>query len=240
MKAIILAAGIGSRIRPLTDNSPKCLLKVGSKTILERMIDNLLAVNISEFIMVTGYMADTIQSYIKEKYPQLNITYIHNPRYLETNTGYSVLLARDLVLDSDFVKLDGDVVFEQTIIEKLLHSDNPNCLSIDQNIHLAKEEVKVKMDNQFRVLEVGKKLDPTKVQGESIGIEKLSKEAGKVFFEILEEQIIQKQNLQDYYDDSYTTLVERGIPFYSVDISNLKWVEIDTLDDYNNANKIFS
>lgn len=240
MKAIILAAGIGSRIRPLTDNSPKCLLKVGNKTILERMIDNLIAMGISEFIMITGYMADTIRSFIQHNYPKLNITYIHNARYLETNTGYSVLMARDLVADSDFVKLDGDVVFEKAVIEKLIQSTYSNCLSIDQNIHLAKEEVKVKMDDKYRVLEVGKKLDPKTVQGESIGIEKLSKEAGKVFFEILEEQIIRKQNLQDYYDDSYTTLVARGVPFYSVDISNLKWVEIDTMEDYTLANKLFS
>lgn len=239
MKAIILTAGIGSRIRPLTDTTPKCLLKVAGKTILERMIENLQQVNVSQFIIVTGYMADVVKEYIQQRFPGLLVTFVHNERYLETNTGYSLLLTREYVRNDAFVKLDGDVVFEMAVVEKLCASPYPNCLCIDKNIHLDKEEVKVILKDNTQVLKVGKKLNPHESHGESIGIEKLSLEGGKEFFNVLKESIIKKQHLKEYYDDSYTTLVQKGIPFYSVDISNFKWVEIDTHEDYQRAQQLF-
>ena len=78
MKAIILAAGIASRLRPLTDNTPKCLLKVGDKTILEHTLENLIANNITDIIIVTGYLENLVKSFVKEKFPQLNVTFIYN------------------------------------------------------------------------------------------------------------------------------------------------------------------
>ena len=76
MKAVILAAGIASRLRPLTDNIPKCLLELGGKSILERTIDNLINYSIEEFIIVTGYLEEKIKSFISETYPSLKVTYI--------------------------------------------------------------------------------------------------------------------------------------------------------------------
>ena len=73
MKAVILAAGVGSRIRPLTDNTPKSLLKVGNKTILQRMMDNLLAVNIDQIAIVTGYLEEQIKDFVVQTYPNLNV-----------------------------------------------------------------------------------------------------------------------------------------------------------------------
>lgn len=239
MKAIILTAGVGSRIRPLTDNTPKCLLQVAGQPILKRMIDNLKAVGLNEFIVITGYMADTVQKYIKDNYPDLNVTFIHNDRYEETNTGYSLFLTRDAVGDDSFVKLDGDVVFEAAVIERLIKDPNENCLAIDKNIHLDKEEVKAQIGEGNQILKVGKTLDARMAHGESIGIEKVGKETGKVFYEILQRDVVEKEKWQEYYDDSYTTLVEEGHPFYAVDISGLKWVEIDTHEDYDRANGMF-
>lgn len=239
MKAIILTAGVGSRVRPLTDEIPKCLVKVGNKPILHRMIEGVKGVGITEFIMVTGYRVDQVRQYVSEYFGGLDVKFVHNPRYEETNTGYSLLLAKELVGSDDFIKLDGDVVFERAILESLIHSHYPNCLSIDRMIHLAKEEVKVILAGANKVIAVGKKIDPHKANGESIGIEKLGKEAGKIFFEILEDVVVKEKKLQEYYDDSYTTLVERGIPFHAVDISKYKWVEIDTHEDYQRAQELF-
>lgn len=239
MKAIILTAGVGSRIRPLTDNKPKCLLEVAGQPILKRMIDNLKAAGLTEFIVITGYMADVVRTYIKDNYPDLNVTFIHNDRYEETNTGYSLFLTRDAVGNDSFVKLDGDVVFEQAVIEKLVKDPAQNCLTIDKNIHLDKEEVKAQIGENNQILKVGKTLDARMAHGESIGIEKVGAETGKVFYEILQRDVVEKQKWQEYYDDSYTTLVEEGHPFSAVDISGLKWVEIDTHEDYDRANELF-
>ena len=240
MKAIILAAGIGSRLRPLTDTSHKCLLPVGNRAMLDRMLESIAKIGIREILIVTGHRADDIKAFVAATYPLLSITFVHNDRYLDTNTGYSLLLAKKFAGGDSFVKFDADVVFEPRVLEKLVTSEHETCLCIDKNIHLDKEEVKVITDENDKVIAVGKKLDPHQSRGESIGIEKISAEAGTVLFEELETLMRAESNWQEYYDDSYTTLVHRGIPFHAVDITGLKWVETDSHDDYQRAQAIFS
>jgi choline kinase len=239
MKAILLSAGIGSRIRPLTDNTPKCLLDINGKPILHRMIENIQGVGINELIVVTGYLEEQIKSYITDHFPTFTVTYIRNEKYLDTNTGYSLMLTKDAVGDDDFIKFDADVVFEKAVLEKLVQSQHSTALCIDRNIHLEAEEVKVITTEDGKALEVGKKLDPHKANGESIGIEKISKDAGKVLYEELTALMKDEKNYKEYYDDSYTTLVKKGVPFGAVDITGLKWVEIDTHEDYQRANSLF-
>lgn len=240
MKAVILTAGVGSRIRPLTDNTPKPLLLINGKSILERMIDGILSVGIKEIIVITGYRANQITEFLNEKYPNVSFTFIHNDKYKITNTGYSMLLTKEAVGKEDFIKFDGDVVFEKEVLKKLVTSDVPSALCIDTNINLEAEEVKVILDEKNQVQEVGKKLDPHLSTGESIGIEKIEKEAGKVFFAELEKLMQDEKNWQEYYDDTYTTLVAKGVPFYAVDITGLDWVEIDTHEDFHRAEAIFT
>lgn len=239
MKAIILAAGYGKRMRPYTDNTPKPLLKVGDKTIMEMMINNLVGVGLREIAIVTGYLEEKIRVFVKSTYPDLAVTFIPNKKYLITNTGYSLMLTKDWVGEDSFVKCDGDVVFEKAIMEKLVGSPHQNCLCVDSNIDLEAEEVKVKVDKEGRALEVGKKVSPQEAIGESIGIEKISEEAGKALFRELGNLMRDPKNHQEYYDDSYTTLVAKGIPFHVVNITGLRWVEIDTVSDYELAKKFF-
>lgn len=239
MKGILLLAGIGSRIRPLTDNTPKSLLEIGGKTILERMIENLSTSGIKEYIAITGYMEERIQAYCENKFPRA-FTFIQNERYLDTNTGYSLLLAENKVRGESFIKLDGDVVFEPTLMDKLVNDSHETCLCMDTQIHLDKEEVKVSAASNGKVVAVGKKLDPKTSTGESIGIEKIGATAGDVLFTELKRLMQDPKNHKEYYDDSYTTLVHQGIPFHTVDVTGLKWVEIDTHDDYYRAITMFS
>lgn len=240
MKAIILAAGIGSRIRPLTDDIHKSLLKIADSTILYRMLTNIQRAGITDVIIVTGYLEAMVKAFVTENFPSLTFTFVHNDKYLETNTGYSLMLTKDAVGDSDFVKFDADVVFEQAVLEKLLKHDGSTALCIDTNINLEAEEVKVDLDQNGRVVKVGKTLNPHTAQGESIGIEKIGRDAGKLLFAELERLMRDPRNYNEYYDDSYTTLVNEGVSFSAVDITGLKWVEIDTHEDYKRALALFS
>lgn len=238
MKAVILAAGFGSRIRPLTDNKHKSMLEVAGQPILGRMLENVQAAGITDVVVITGYREDEVKEFISKNYPGLRVTFKKNEKYLDTNTGYSLLLTREFVEGHDFVKFDADVVFEKAILEKLLAS-SVSALCIDRNIHLDAEEVKVITSENGHVLQVGKKLDTHKANGESIGIEKITADAGKVLFAELDSLLQDKKNRQEYYDDSYTTLVNKGVPFEAVDITGLKWVEIDTHADYKRAHEMF-
>ena len=143
MKAIILAAGVGSRIRPLTDNCPKSLLKTGGKTILELMISHIQENGINEIVFVLGYLQQHIKDYVKTNFPEINAQFISNARYAETNTGYSLMLAIESIQVSTFVKFDAYIVFDSQILKILIESKFENCLCIDKNINLDAEKVTV-------------------------------------------------------------------------------------------------
>ena len=240
MKAIILAAGVGSRIGPLTDNCPKSLLKVGGNPILGMMISHIQDCGINEIIFVLGYLQEQIKDYVKINFPDLSAYFVTNDKYAETNTGFSLMLAKELIKDSGFVKFDADVVFDKEILKKLIECEYTNCLCIDKNINLDAEEIKVIIDGQNRVIKTSKTVNPKDAVGESIGIEKIDSETAKLLFSELELMMKEKQNHQEYYEGAYERLIEKNVPFYALDITGLKWTEIDTMDDLALAQDIFN
>lgn len=240
MKAIILAAGVGSRIRPLTDNYPKSLLKVGGNTILKMMISHIQGCGINEVVFVVGYLQDQIKEYVSSKFPDLTAHFVTNDRYAETNTGFSLMLTKDLIGDSGFVKFDADVVFDKSILRQLLNSDYETCLCIDRNANLYTEEIKVIIGSQNRVVKASKTVDPKEAIGESIGIEKISRKTAKLLFAELDAMMADAKHHQEYYETAYERLINKGVPFYATDITGLRWIEIDTKEDFALAEEIFN
>jgi len=238
IKAVILAAGVGSRIRPLTDNCPKSLLMINGKTILEMMISHIQKCGISEIVFVLGYLQDQIKDYVKTQFPDLVAHYITNKKYKETNTGYSLLLTKDLVQDSTFIKFDADVVFDISILKNLIDSEHDNCLCIDKNINLDVEEIKVIIREENRVVKASRTVNPEDAIGESIGIEKISPEAAHALFSELEIMMKDEQHHQEYYEAAYERIIEKDVPFHALDISGLKWTEIDTKEDFLTAESL--
>lgn len=238
--AVILAAGIGSRLAPLTDTCAKSLLTVGGSIILERMIRNCLSCGISQFVLVLGHRADEIKQFVDKTFRGIRVTYVINDRYRETNTGYSLMLAGPAIGLSEFIKFDADVVFDVKILRQLMDDKHANVLCIDQNIALEDEEVKVITDDQMQVLEVGKSVDPKLALGESIGIEKISATTGPILFAELNEMMDSREHFQDYYEAAYARLVVKGTVFRTLDITGHNWTEIDTAEDFAAANAMFA
>jgi NDP-sugar pyrophosphorylase family protein len=112
MKALILDSGMGKRLRPLTERTPEALLMVGDNTILGHQLDNLLSCEIRDVIITTGPFENKIKSYVKERYPNVSISYVRNPRYCTTNYIYSMWLTRELI-DDDIILFHGDLLFEK-------------------------------------------------------------------------------------------------------------------------------
>lgn len=239
-KAVILAAGIGSRLRPLTDHCHKCLLSVGGSAILERMIRNCLSCGVSQFVLVLGHREDEIRTFVDKTFRGIRVTYVVNDRYHDTNTGYSLMLASRAIGVSEFLKFDADVVFDTKILRRLIDCDHPNVLCVDRNIALEAEEVKVVADDEMRVLEVGKLVDPKMALGESIGIEKIGAKAAPLLFAELELMMEDKAHSQDYYEAAYERLLAKTAPFHALDITGLNWTEIDTAEDLAIAHALFS
>ncbi|MEO8853592.1 MAG: phosphocholine cytidylyltransferase family protein [Ginsengibacter sp.] len=230
MKAVILAAGIASRLRPLTDDTPKCLLKVGQKTILELTIDNIIANDINEVIIVTGYLEEKIKHFVSNKYPDLNVTYIYNEVYGSTNNIYSLWLTKENLSGDEMLLMDSDIIFDKEIITRLLASEYESCLALKRH-DVQDEEIKVKVSENGRVLKIGKEVKLQDAIGESIGIEKFGVETLKELFTIIERKIVVEKNVNQFYEAAFQELADKGANIYTVDTTNYICMEIDTAAD---------
>jgi choline kinase len=234
MKTVILAAGIASRLRPLTDHTPKCLLKIGTKSILEMTIENLLATNNSEIIIVTGYLEDQIREFIEKRFPLSDITFINNRLYASTNNIYSLWLARDKVLGDDMIMMDSDIVFDKTILAKLIGSGYKNCLALKKH-NVGEEEIKVRTDTTGRVLEISKEVIPSEAAGESIGIEIFGKDTLAELFRILDQMVVKDKKVNQFYETAFQELADNGFDIFIVDTTEYFCMEIDTAEDLKSA-----
>lgn len=240
MQAVILAAGVSRRLRPLTDYTPKCLLDIAGRNLLQRTLDNLAINKITDILIVTGYRENMIKDYVKKNIKDLNINFITNEDYQYNNNSYSLWLSRDFIRQ-DFILLDSDILFDEKIITKLVQSQYQNCLAISVNGQLDEEQMKVVIGNDNRILQIGKEIEIDKAYGESIGIEKFSLSFSRVLFEILDRKITKENNVNEFYETTFQEILNRNDPEYSiycVDVSEYQCIEIDTIEDYEKANQL--
>jgi choline kinase len=240
MKAVILAAGIASRLRPLTDNTPKCLLKLGGKSILERTIENLLDNGIEDLIIVTGYLEKKIRTFIDDKYPSLKVIYIYNEVYDSTNNIYSLWLIKDYIQDTDILLMDSDIIFDQGIIEMLLGLGAGNYLAVRSDHQLSEEEMKVVVTEEGEVTRISKKIDPKLASGESIGIEKFESGFLKVLFQKLDQRVITNGRVNDFYEAAFQDAIDDDEKLNAVDVGDYRCIEIDTAEDIKNAENMIA
>ena len=215
MKAVILAAGIASRLRPLTNDHPKCLLKIGNRPLLERTIDGLLINGIDEIVIVTGYLKEMIEDFVRATYPNLSVKFIYNEVYASTNNIYSLWLAKPEVLhEKEIILLDSDILFDPLMIKILQDAPYSNCLALDGH-KLGEEEIKV--------------------IGESIGIEKISNTYLSALYDELGQMILREGLDNVFYELAFERLISQGHYFYPVDTSNYFSMELDTVEDFQDA-----
>lgn len=237
MKAVILAAGIASRLRPLTDTTPKCLLKVGERCLLERAFDALIQNGFNEFIIVTGYRQQQIIDFLQSHYPAQRITFIYNDKYESTNNIYSLWLTRPHVDGEEFLLLDSDILFDPRIVTKLLESDKADALALNRH-ELGTEEIKVIADQEQRVVEISKICSISEAIGESIGIEKMSAAYTKALFQELETMIVSEGLDNIFYERAFERLIPQGYSFYAIDTSEFFSAELDTVEDFQQAQRL--
>ncbi len=234
MQAIILAAGMAKRLRPLTDTIPKCLLKVGDKTLLEMTINNILKNGVNSFVMVTGYKERMIKEHVAEQFPELDIMYLTNSDFENNNNSYSLWMTKDYIT-GDSILLDSDILFDYRIISKLFEFEHIDCLAVNRGHILSDEEIKVIIDSTNKIEHIGKHLVPAASYGESIGIERFSHDFFVKLGEVLERKIVKENNVNEFYEASFQELYDMGNSMYAVDVSEYKCMEIDYPEDLKKA-----
>ena len=237
MKALILAAGTASRLRPLTEHTPKCLLKIGDRSLLQRSIDALRSNGIERFCIVTGYLHEMIEQFVTEHYPTLDVVFIHNSIFASTNNIYSLWLARSVAEGEDVLLLDSDLLYDPAIVGRVLSAQSPNILTLIRH-ELGEEEMKVVVDAHGDILEVNKTCNPADAIGESLGIEKMGREYTKTLYAELECMMNTEHLENKYYEMAFERLIAQGHRFRVLDASDLFSCELDTVADFENAKQL--
>lgn len=226
MKAILISAGKGERLYPLTKNTPKSLLEVGNGlTLLETQLHSLSENNIKDIVIIVGYKAEQIEAKIKHYQGELNITTVFNPFFDCSNNLISVWMAKHH-MDSDFITINGDDMFSPAVIENLLKSNNDITMVIDEKTEYDDDDMKVIHQNG-NIFEVSKKIEKSKANGESIGIIKFINKGPKIYTSILDEMVRDPDNRNVFYLKAIQQIIDKG---FKVGYSLCKpedWGEID-------------
>lgn len=238
MKGIILAAGIGSRLRPMTDNKPKCLVTVAGKTMLDYQLDAYREAGIKDIIIIVGYKGEQIEKHCRY-IDDLNITIINNEEYEDTNNMYSLYLAKDHLIGNPFILNNADLVIEQDIVKNMLKSPKPDLVAVDVGL-FNDESMKVVCDNQGYIRDISKKITEDFANGCSIDFYKISKDNSVRLFEDIE-KTISSGNRKDWTEVALQRIFKNSeVQFERLDVSGKKWVEIDNYDDLALADSYFS
>lgn len=249
MIGVILSAGMGSRLMPLTKDKPKPLLEINGMTLLERMIKNLMNEDITEFIVIVGYNKEKVIDFtptLEEKYG-INIKIIENEKYDVTNTSVSTYLASKYIEENqkdDFILINGDNVVDPEIITRIAAGENTSLI-VDNFKDLNEESFKIIIEDETfnedktiangSIKEIGKGIDIPSSTGEFIGVSKVSAKDITKFNEILED--LMEEDKQNYYDFAYKPLSKIS-PIDFVLTNGLKWTEIDDHNDWDQAQKL--
>lgn len=238
-QAVVLAAGTGSRLRPLTEARPKCLLEIGGRSLLDRLLDQLAEAGVDRVVLVTGHLAAQLASYAAQReHPQ--VLCAPNPRYDTTNNAVSLLCARPFLRPGEgFILCDGDVLLGRNALLDLVAAPDPCALLVEPKSALSWEEMKAIVDDSLRVLTLSKELEPSRCVGESIGIQKVGGDPLPALWETLV-QMAQGGREGAYYEEAFQRLIDSGATFRAVLIEPGGFTEIDDLADLEDARARFA
>lgn len=233
MKAVILAAGLGTRLRPITDNVPKCMVPVNGIRIIDKQIDNLLKCGVNDIYVVAGYKADVLKSHLLTTYPMVNI--ISNERYSETNNMYSLFLTRQFVSGEEFLLMNSDVYFDDNIIAGMLEGNDCSRIACDRSQYLD-ESMKITLNGMY-INHISKKISELEHYAVSIDVYRISTEDSKTLFSEVEDTIVNRHD-----ENSWTEVALDNIfpqcKFTPYVISG-RWLEIDNHEDLAAAENLF-
>ena len=242
MIGVILAAGMAKRLRPLTDTKPKCLLKVGERTLLERTVDAMRQAGITEFLVVTGYRGEMIREFLEgysrlsSRTSQPSFTFLDNTDYEHNNNIYSLWMACQKVRGCDFLLMDSDILCDPAAVVRIAQ-ETVSALAVNRH-ELGEEEMKVVVDADSRITEISKTCSPEAAMGESVGIEKITADYCEALARELDQMILQEGLIDIFYERAFERLIPQGHTFKVVDTTHYFSYELDTPEDFKRAQEL--
>ena len=244
MQAIILAAGMGRRLGELTDDNTKCMLEVNGTRLIHRTLDNLAEVGIKRVVLVVGYKAENVKRLIGDRYKDIDIVYVENKIYDKTNNIYSLFLAREYLLEEDSLLLESDLIFESSILRKIVENTYPNIALVDKyeswmdgTVVTLDEENKIEeflTKDKFRYSDINRYY-------KTVNIYKFSKDFSATHYVPFLEAYCHALGNNEYYEQvlKVITLLDES-PLRALPLNGEKWYEIDDIQDLDIASCIFA
>jgi choline kinase len=234
--ALLLAAGTGSRLLPLTKEAPKCLTMVSEISILARLVENLRLQGFKKLVVVTGHLSSIIEDFLGTKCNGMDIEYLHSPLYKTTNNIYSLWMVREKMTEP-FVLIESDLVFNPSLLDEMVYPDRVAVASIDKWMN----GTTVIIDENNKILEFNKDVSPinNKTKYKTVNIYSFSCQSWEIISERLNQHIIEGK-VNGYYETVFSELVsEKAISLESVSFDKEPWYEIDNAGDLAEAVKLF-
>ena len=242
MKAVILAAGIGSRLTPITVQRHKSCVTVGREPILRRQLRAFEAAGVTDVTVVTGYLSDQVTGLCTSFAADRDGFAIHtrkNEVYANTNNMYSLSLARDAVGGEPFLLANGDVVLEGDAVTALLDADAQNAIACDTSTYSG-EGMKVTVDDAGRVDHIAKDVPESEAHATSIDLYRFSASFSRKLFAEIQRRVDVESGYDDWTEVAIDALLGGAHPVEPVDVAGTDWVEVDDLDDLLTADRTFS
>ena len=233
MKVIILSAGQGKRLLPLTAGLPKCLLPIQGKTIIEWQIDELIKCRIQRITVVTGYRAEKVEDLLCRRYVPEKVKTLYNEAYAKTDNLVSCWAARNEMTE-DFILLNGDTLFEAAVLKCLLESPAcPVTVVVSHKNDYDADDMKVKMED-CRLVKIGKKIPPDEIHGESIGMILFRGEGPRLFCNALGKSLGDPGADKKWYLSVIDEMARR-MSVWTCSVNGFYWCEVDYQVDLKQA-----
>lgn len=238
MHAIILSAGRGSRLLPLTTEMPKCLLPVGLTSVLSMQLDTLYRCGIKSVTVVSGFNAHLVDAEIEARQAGPEVETLYNPFYQVADNLASCWMARGF-MKKDFLLINGDTLFSPPLLEKVLEAPASDItVTIDQKGHYDGDDMKVSLDGT-QLTAIGKTLLPQNTHGESIGMLRFMNNGPKIFSHELDRLMKLEEGTKSWFLSAIHGLAQSGQRIDTTNIKGSTWAELDTPEDYETCRELF-
>lgn len=229
MKALILAAGLGSRLKYKTKNKPKCLVAYKGKPILDYQLNSLSQNGINQIVIVVGYKKEKLLNYLKRYNKKFNFEIVFNKRYNNTDSAFSYFLAINKIVKSSYIHLNSDIIFSKNTLQKIIKSKKDNIIASSNKIKLANQMDLVDYSKNLLI----KKFDNKYFEGAKakiFGLAKFSSKTSKVLYKHIKKDIVKGKKKTKCF--SYLKDIVKNKKIYTKNFSNKEILETNTLKDF--------
>jgi len=238
MHAIILSAGRGSRLLPLTTDMPKCLLPVGLTSVLSLQLDTLFRCGIKTATVVTGFNAHLVKQEINSRQTGPKVKTLYNPFFQVADNLASCWMARKS-MKQDFLLINGDTLFSPALLETVLNAPAKDItVTIDKKGHYDGDDMKVSLDDD-RLTAIGKTLLAQQTDGESIGMLRFMNDGPQIFRDELKRLMKLEDGTKSWFLSAIHGLAQSGQRIDTTNIQGGTWAELDTPEDYEICRQLF-